>query len=71
MSIEKKVKGCKDCDDGKHTFIPAIWKISPSSHTCTLFVCQHCLVSADKAEWETMSALQEDKLKKAKAKAKA
>lgn len=71
MPIEDKVKDNTACAKGNHTFVPAVWKLSPSSRTCTLFVCQHCLMSVDKSEWETMASVQNEKLKKKPAKPKA
>lgn len=54
INIMDKIVTPKECVAGKHTFIPATWKIQPGTQTCTLFVCQHCLVSADKVEVEVM-----------------
>jgi hypothetical protein len=62
--IHDKLVVPKGCSDGKHSFIAAHWQIKPSSHDCTLFVCQHCLVSVDKAERETMMKYHHEKIKK-------
>lgn len=69
IEIKDKVKQVKSCKDGNHTFIPATWKISASTHVCTLFVCQHCLISADKTELEVMNCNHTADLKAKKAKA--
>lgn len=50
-----KVKAPKACTEGKHTFIPAHWRVSPNGRDCTLMVCQHCLMTIDKAERERLA----------------
>ena len=67
--IKDKVKPAKSCKDGNHTFIPAVWKISASTHACTLFVCQNCLLSADKCELEVMNQEHESEYQAKAAKA--
>jgi len=52
--IEDKVKPTKTCQDGKHTFIVTGWQTRPRQRTATKLTCQHCLITADKAEQEVM-----------------
>lgn len=67
--IHEKLVIPKPCSEGKHTFIPAHWQIRSSSHDCTMFVCQHCLVSVDKSEREVMAKMHNEKAKEKIAKA--
>lgn len=64
--ITDKIVMPTDCSKGKHTFIPAVWKIQPNTHSCTLFVCQNCLMSADKTEVEVMSKKHHEDIEKKK-----
>ena len=68
QDVEHKITPCKVCKAGKHTFIPAEWKVKPTSQTCTLFVCQHCLMPADQADREVMGCLHGDEVKAKKLK---
>ena len=63
MKIENKVKIAKSCAEGKHTFIPCHWSVKQNSRSCTLFVCQHCLVTVDKSEREQMMNVHHEKIK--------
>lgn len=66
LHAKDKVKVNRKCSENEHTFIPAAWKTSPSSYTCTLFVCQHCLMSVDKADVEVMTMENKGRLQKKK-----
>ena len=67
--ILEKITISRACSDGKHTFIAAHWQIKSSSHDCTLFVCQHCLLSVDKSEREVMMKCHHERIQE-KTKAK-
>ena len=54
MTVKNKIKPTRTCMDGKHTFIPARWKVSGTSRKCVLFVCQHCMCTVDQSEQEVM-----------------
>lgn len=64
VTVDKKVRATKTCNDGKHTFMPAVWKVTPTARTCTLFVCQHCLMSVDKTEVECAIKNHHEKIEK-------
>jgi len=51
--LKKCIKN-KACSAGRHTFVPAVWKISSDKHVCDMFVCQHCMMPFDKTEREIM-----------------
>ena len=63
MTVEHKITLSKACSEGKHVFIPAHWKTTTSSRTCTLFVCQHCLMTIDRSEREVMMERHNSKIK--------
>lgn len=52
--LKHKISNCKDCANGKHTFIPAVWSVSANKRVCEMFVCQHCMMPFDKTEREIM-----------------
>ena len=53
--LVKKTNKNKSCSLGTHTYIPAVWNVSPTKHVCDLFVCQHCMMPFNKNERETMN----------------
>ena len=42
-----KVKRCKKCDGGEHTFIVSRWHMMGELQAAAGFTCQHCLLAVD------------------------
>jgi hypothetical protein len=46
------IKITRNCQNGEHTFIPALTHTDGRDHFVMAFVCQHCLFHVNEKEWE-------------------